>query len=118
MDGGKMPLFKRIGDACMDCFSYEKATVEAHSRKLIDLGFALELPEGFEAVVRPRSGLSAKGIEVAIGTIDSNYRGGVKAKEDRICQLAIRKTESVIFEVVENLSETERGACGFGSSGR
>ena len=39
-------------------------------------------------------------------------------KEDRICQLAIRKTESVIFEVVENLSETERGACGFGSSGR
>ena len=130
MDGGKMPKFKRIGDACMDCFSYEKATVEAHSRKLIDLGFALELPEGFEAVVRPRSGLSAKGIEVAIGTIDSNYRGVVKAcvinntnepydimKEDRICQLAIRKTESVIFEVVENLSETERGACGFGSFG-
>ena len=88
------------------------------------------LPEGYEAIIRPRSGLSLKGIDECIGTIDSNYRGEVKAcivnnsegsfdvrSGDRICQLAIRKTEDIVFEQVENLSETNRGDNGFGSSG-
>jgi dUTP pyrophosphatase len=105
-------------------------TIPAKSRELIPLGFAMELPKGFEAVVRPRSGLSLDGIDVAIGTIDSNYRGEVKAcvinntdgnfeisAGDRICQLAVREIPIVTLEVVAELSDTERGSNGFGSSG-
>jgi dUTP pyrophosphatase len=104
--------------------------VPAFERKLIPLGFALELQVGYEAIIRPRSGNSKDGIDVCIGTIDINYRGEVMAcvcntldedfrieEGDRICQLAIREAPTVAWEVVEELSETERGADGFGSSG-
>ena len=135
IEGGKMPMFQREGDACADCYAriadnIDHISIPAHSRCLVNLGFALELPEGYEAVVRPRSGLSLQKIDVCIGTVDSNYRGEVKAcivnnsegsfdvkNGDRICQLAIRKTEYIVFEQVENLSETNRGSNGFGSSG-
>ena len=98
---------------------------------MIGLGFALALPKGYEGVIRPRSGLSAKGIDGAIGTIDENYRGELKAilinntKEDyavnfgdRICQLAIRKTEEINLVTVDVLDKTNRGDKGFGSSGK
>lgn len=135
IEGGKMPIFQREGDACADCYAriaddINYISIPAHSRCLVNLGFALELPEGYEAVVRPRSGLSLQKIDVCIGTVDSNYRGEVKAcivnnsegsfdvkNGDRICQLAIRKTEYIVFEQVKNLSETNRGSNGFGSSG-
>lgn len=135
IEGGKMPMFQREGDACADCYAriadnIDHISIPAHSRCLVNLGFALELPEGYEAIIRPRSGLSLQKIDVCIGTVDSNYRGEVKAcivnnsegsfdvkNGDRICQLAIRKTEYIVFEQVENLSETNRGSNGFGSSG-
>lgn len=135
IEGGKMPMFQHKGDACADCYAriadnIDHISIPAHSRCLVNLGFALELPEGYEAIIRPRSGLSLQKIDICIGTIDSNYRGEVKAcivnnsdgsfnvkNGDRICQLAIRKTETVVFEQVENLSETNRGDNGFGSSG-
>lgn len=135
IENGKIPKFQREGDACADCYAriadnIDHISIPAHSRCLVNLGFILELPEGYEAVIRPRSGFTSKGIDSGIGTIDSNYRGEVKAciinntdsafsinDGDRICQLAIRKTEDIIFEQVENLSETNRGDNGFGSSG-
>lgn len=130
IDGGKLPAYKRDGDVCMDCYAREFNIVPAFGRKLIPLGFALELPVGYEAIIRPRSGLSKMGIDETIGTIDTNYRGEVMAcvcntldedfiieEGDRICQLAIREAPTIAWEVVKKLSETERGDSGFGSSG-
>lgn len=133
---GMMPEYKRSGDACLDCHArlgadrIDRICIPAHSRCLVSLGFCLELPDGWEAVIRPRSGLSASGIDIAIGTIDSSYRGEVRAcvinntdgtfdiaDGDRICQLAIRRAERVKLVHVDELSDTERGASGFGSTG-
>lgn len=133
---GMMPEYKRNGDACLDCHArlgvdrIDRICIPAHSRCLVSLGFCLELPDGWEAVIRPRSGLSASGIDIAIGTIDSSYRGEVRAcvinntdgtfdiaDGDRICQLAIRRAERVKLVHVDELSDTERGASGFGSTG-
>lgn len=130
IENGVLPIYKRDGDVCLDCSSRVAVTIPAKSRKLVPLGFAMELPKGFEAVVRPRSGLTKDGIDEAIGTIDSNYRGEVMAcvinntdkdfqieAGNRICQLAIREVPIVTLEVVAELSDTERGSDGFGSSG-
>lgn len=129
-ENAQVPVFKHKGDACCDCYACESVSVNVNQRELVNLGFALELPVGYEAVIRPRSGLTSKGIDVAIGTIDSNYRGEVKAcvinnsekifeikSGDRICQMAIRKTEDVSFRQVDELNDTDRGEKGFGSSG-
>ncbi len=102
-------------------------------RAMIPTGLFIELPVGYEAQVRPRSGLAAKhGITVlnTPGTIDADYRGEIKVilvnlsneafeiqHGERIAQMVIAKHETVQWEEVENLSETERGAGGFGSSG-
>ena len=133
LDGGKIPEYKRKGDACLDCYARidcEFVTIPTGTRALIPLGFMLELPADYEAVVRPRSGLTSDYIDIAIGTCDENYRGELRANVinnsgedfvisngDRICQLAIREAPKVIFEVVDKLSETNRGNSGFGSSG-
>lgn len=130
LENGVAPEFKRQGDVCLDCHSAITTEVRSGERELIPLGFALELPELYEAVIRPRSGLSSKGIDVAIGTVDTNYRGEVKAcvinnsEEtfrinfgDRICQLAIRSIPEIKMAQVEELTETIRGDKGFGSSG-
>lgn len=133
---GQLPKFTHNGDACCDCYARPGESKESvyiiaeHGRALIPLGFAIQLPAGYEAIIRPRSGLSKKGIDVCIGTIDSNYTGEVMANVvnnsaapfiiengDRICQLAIRRTEEIIWEQVEELADTERGSNGFGSSG-
>ena len=132
-EGGRMPRFQREGDACFDCHARlgaDRISIPGHSRCVINLGFTLELPEGYEAVIRPRSGLTSKGIDAAIGTIDSNYRGEIKAciinntdsafsinDGNRICQIAIRKTEPIEFVECAELSETVRGDSGFGSTG-
>lgn len=133
LEGGKKPEYKRMGDACLDCYARiacKIVTISKGTRALIPLGFMLELPANYEAVVRPRSGLTSKYIDVAIGTCDENYRGELMANVinnsgedfvisngDRICQLAIRQAPTVYFEVVDKLSETNRGDSGFGSSG-
>lgn len=88
------------------------------------------MPKGFEAVIRPRSGLTSKKIDIGIGTIDCDYRGEVKAcvinksnepfviiKGDRVCQMKFQYAEQAKFKVVDELSDTERGAGGFGSTG-
>jgi dUTP pyrophosphatase len=102
-------------------------------RKLIPTGLYVELPEGYEAQIRPRSGLALKkGISVlnTPGTIDADYRGEIgiilvnMSKEEftvqpgeRICQMVINKVETVIWEEVEDLEESARGAGGFGHTG-
>jgi dUTP pyrophosphatase len=103
------------------------------SYTLIPTGLILELPEGYEGQVRPRSGLAAKsGVTVlnSPGTIDSDYRGEVKVilinhgdraftinHGDRIAQLVVSKVEPCTFVITDSLSETERGERGFGSTG-
>lgn len=130
--GGKLPSYKRDGDACLDCCARLDGdlTISPKTRRLVNLGFVLELPVGWEAVIRPRSGLTSIEIDNGIGTIDSNYRGEVKAcvinagneyftisNGDRICQMAVRRAPKVKFIEVDELSETNRGDNGFGSTG-
>lgn len=130
MENGKMPAYQRDGDACLDCYSAEDITIRKGSRSLVKLGFALELPANCEAVIRPRSGLTKRGIDCGIGTIDSTYRGEVMANiinnadddfiihfGDRVCQLSINEIKRINFQQVEILNDTQRGADGFGSSG-
>jgi dUTP pyrophosphatase len=108
--------------------------LKAMERALVPTGLFMELPEGSEAQVRPRSGLALKhGITVlnSPGTIDADYRGELKvllinlSKEDftindgeRIAQVVVAKHERVQWEEVEQLMETERGAGGFGHTGK
>jgi dUTP pyrophosphatase len=129
------PAYATTQSAGMDL----RANLEAHiilkpmERAMIPTGLFIELPVGYEAQVRPRSGLAAKhGITVlnTPGTIDADYRGEIKVilvnlsndafeiqHGERIAQMVIAKHETVQWEEVETLSETERGAGGFGSSG-
>lgn len=108
-------------------------TLPPHERALIGTGLYIALPPGYEAQVRPRSGLALKkGITVlnAPGTVDADYRGEVGVilynashepfviePGERIAQMVIAKYEQIQFEQVDTLDETERGAGGFGHSG-
>lgn len=111
----------------------EDVILQPLERCLLPTGICMALPAGFEAQVRPRSGLAAKhGITVlnTPGTIDADYRGEVKIilvnlsqepftikRGERIAQMVIAKHEQVVWDVVTDLDETERGAGGFGSTG-
>lgn len=112
----------------------EAVTLKPMERKLIPTGLFIELPEGYEAQIRPRSGLALKhGITVlnTPGTIDADYRGEIGvilinlSTEDfkiehgeRICQMVIARHEQAEWIQVEELNETERGAGGFGHTGK
>lgn len=112
----------------------EPVVLKPMERKLIPTGLFIELPEGYEAQIRPRSGLALKhGITVlnTPGTIDADYRGEIGvilinlSSEDfkiehgeRICQMVIARHEQAEWIQVEELNETERGAGGFGHTGK
>lgn len=109
-------------------------TLQSLDRTLIPTGLRIELPKGYEAQLRPRSGLALKqGVTLlnTPGTIDADYRGEIGvivvnlskepvtiAHGERICQMVIAKYEQVIIEEVEILSDTERGEGGFGHTGK
>jgi dUTP pyrophosphatase len=130
-----LPSYQTTGSAGMDLYANLTAPVvlQPLERTLIPTGLRLELPEGLEAQIRPRSGLALKkGITVlnAPGTIDSDYRGDVgvmvvnlsqEAVEildgERVAQMVIAKHEQIQWNEVQILAETERGAGGFGSTG-
>lgn len=111
----------------------ETMTLAPGKRALVPCGFAMSLPVGFEAQVRPRSGLAIKfGVSVlnAPGTIDADYRGEVKVilinhgeenfeirRGDRIAQMVVSEVSPLRFNVTDTLEETARGAGGFGSTG-
>ena len=120
-------------DAGMDLCSVEHATLDPHKPKAVATGLSIELPPGYEAQVRPRSGLALKSaISVANtpGTIDPGYRGEIKVilinlgtepytiqPGDHIAQMIVARYEAIEFEETD-LTSTARGAGGFGSSGR
>ena len=130
----KIPKAATAGDVAFDLFSMIDYELRPGERFAVPTGIAIEIPPGYEGQVRPRSGLALKeGVTVlnTPGTIDSGYRGEVKTimmnhnrepfkitKGMRICQLAIRPVPEVEFVEVDELSDTERGEGGFGSTGR
>ena len=131
----QIPAYETEQSAGMDLRANidESITLKPLERAIIKTGLYIALPAGFEAQVRPRSGLAAKkGITVlnSPGTVDADYRGEIGvilvnlSNEDfvvqdgeRVAQLVIAKHERVTWEKVEVLSETDRGAGGFGSTG-
>ena len=112
----------------------ESVTLAPLGRALIPTGLYIELPQGTEAQIRPRSGLAAKsGITVlnAPGTIDADYRGEIKVilvnlsdtefvvnPGERIAQMVVARYEKIVWEETDSLEDTERGAGGFGSTGK
>ncbi len=131
----QLPHYETIASAGMDLRANlsESVTLEPLERTIIKTGLFIELPVGFEAQVRPRSGLAAKkGITVlnAPGTVDADYRGEIGVilvnlsnesftieNGERVAQLVIAKHERAEWVEVEKLSSTDRGAGGFGSTG-
>lgn len=128
------PEYKTPHSAGADLYACLDREMVIHPMEIVMVptGFSMELPEGHEAQVRPRSGLAVKGITVpnSPGTIDADYRGEVKiilmnlGKEnftvhhhDRIAQMIIAKVDKADFRVEEELTETRRGTGGFGSTG-
>jgi dUTP pyrophosphatase len=129
----KVPSYAHHNDAGADICAVEKMWIPPGEWRLVKTGIAIELPVGYEAQVRPRSGLALKyGITVlnAPGTVDESYRGevgvnlinhGVKdflvTPGDRIAQLVVKPVTQAEFALVEELEDTVRGEGGFGSTG-
>jgi dUTP pyrophosphatase len=129
-----LPRYETAGAAGLDLRAADALTLLPQARVLVATGLSIALPQGFEAQVRPRSGLAVKhGVTVlnAPGTIDSDYRGEIKvplinhghdpfviARGDRIAQMVIAPVTMAELIEVENLDETDRGSGGFGSSGQ
>ncbi|MFA5833658.1 MAG: dUTP diphosphatase [Bacteroidota bacterium] len=130
-----LPTYATQGSAGMDIYAavVNEMTVKAGETTLVPTGFSMEIPVGFEAQIRPRSGLALKssiGLMNSPGTIDSDYRGEVKIvftnygkndfvvkRGDRIAQMIVAKYERVEWEETHRLSETVRGSGGFGHTG-
>ena len=131
-----LPAYETAHAAGMDlrAFTPEQITIKPLQRLLVPTGLHIELPIGYEAQIRPRSGLAFKhgiGIVNSPGTIDADYRGEIKVllvnlsdtdfvinDGDRIAQMVIAKHETISWENVEELSDTARGAGGYGHTGK
>jgi dUTP pyrophosphatase len=133
-ENATIPTRAHESDAGLDLYSIEEnVTINPQSRLTIKTGISIEIPEGYYGRVAPKSGLASKqGIDVLAGVIDSSYRGEVKVilyntnkdvgawqvfKGDKIAQLIIEKHYNFPVEIVKELSDTERGDGGFGSTG-
>ena len=132
-DGAPLPKHAKQGDAGLDLTSLHSHVVKPHDRVMVNTGFRAEIPTGYFGMVVPRSGVASKrGLTLANspGIVDSNYRGEVllpmlnTSDEDqailegeRIAQILIIPHETVICVEVDELSETDRGDGGFGSTG-
>lgn len=131
-----LPAYETAHAAGMDlrAFTAEQITIKPLQRLLVPTGLHIELPIGYEAQIRPRSGLAYKhgiGIVNSPGTIDADYRGEIKVllvnlsdtdfvinDGDRIAQMVIAKHETITWEMAEELSDTTRGAGGYGHTGK
>ena len=134
--GNPLPEYQTASAAGMDLRAEIDAPIQLCplERAIVGTGLFIELPEGYEAQIRPRSGLAAKqGVTVlnSPGTIDADYRGEIGvilvnlsnenvtiSRGDRIAQMVVARYERAEWTQVEALSETVRGAGGFGSTGR
>jgi dUTP pyrophosphatase len=130
-----LPTYQTKQAAGVDLMAFIEGpiVIEPMGRVLVGTGLYIALPEGYEAMIRPRSGMAFKhGITVinTPGTIDADYRGEVKialinlSKEaftihngDRIAQMVVNKYEQVAFRITDSLDETERGSGGYGHTG-
>lgn len=130
-DGARLPERKTNGSACFDAYANECRIIEPNQTVIVSLGIRTEFDDGYYLEVRGRSGNTSKGILVGLGTVDSDYRGIIGAivtnlsktkfeiqQGDRIAQLMLKKIEPCVLEEVEELSETDRGEGGFGSTGK
>nr|WP_225955340.1 dUTP diphosphatase [Kibdelosporangium phytohabitans] len=132
--GVPIPSYARPGDAGADLVTTSDVDIEPGERVVVGTGVAIALPDGFAAFVHPRSGLAARaGLSVVNtpGTIDSGYRGEIKVclinhdprepirlrRGDRIAQLVVQRVEHAVFQEVEDLGDSARGAGGYGSTG-
>ena len=130
-----LPSYAKAGDAGADLATRIDFTIKPGERMLVPTGISIALPNGYVALVHPRSGLAIKhGISMVNtpGTVDAGYRGELQVilinhdltqpvsfkKGDRIAQLVIQKVERAQFVEVENLPGSERSADGFGSTGK
>ena len=130
-----LPSYAKAGDAGADLATRIDFTIQPGERMLVPTGISIALPNGYVALVHPRSGLAIKhGISMVNtpGTVDAGYRGELQVilinhdliqpvsfkKGDRIAQLVIQKVERAQFVEVENLPGSERSADGFGSTGK
>jgi len=131
-----LPAYETAHAAGMDlrANTTDLITLKPLQRMLIPTGLHIELPVGYEAQIRPRSGLAYKhGISIvnSPGTIDADYRGEIKVllvnlsdtdfeinNGDRIAQMVVAKHETVVWETVEILGDTDRGAGGYGHTGK
>lgn len=130
-----IPKYAKTGDSGFDLVAIEDTVIAPTQTRLIKTGIAIEIPEGFEMQIRPRSGTSLNTqlrVANAPGTVDSGFRGecciilqntniggtiAIVKKGDRIAQGVICPVIHATIEEVEDLTETERGSSGFGSSG-
>lgn len=130
----ELPSYAYEGDAGLDLRSSETVDLAPFERRLVSTGLAIAIPDGYAGFVQPRSGLALKkGLSMANtpGLIDAHYRGELKVcainldpketihieKGERIAQLVIQKVPVVTLQEVDELSQTDRGEGGFGSSG-
>ena len=128
---GKDPTRAKSSDAGYDLYSTVDMPITPTARQLVPTGIAIEIPEGYYGRIAPRSGLAVRaGIDILAGVVDSGYRNEIKVvminlgeglvsvnKGDRIAQLIIEKCYDVEWEEVNELSDSDRGEGGFGSSG-
>lgn len=132
-DNAIIPKYAHQGDAGVDLYSIEDYLLKPSERVLVSTGIKISIPKGYEAQIRPKSGLALnQGISIVNtpGTIDADYRGEIGiitinlGKEDfkiekgkKIAQMIFNKVEEAEFEEVEELENTTRGEGGFGSTG-
>lgn len=133
-EGANLPQYQTSGSAGADLCSTISFILAPMERKVVPTGVKIALPAGYEAQVRPRSGLAAKhgiGMVNAPGTIDSDYRGEIHVilinlgldhvefkSGDRIAQMVVAPVQQVEWKLVDSLDSTDRGTGGFGSTGR
>lgn len=129
-DNAIIPQKADNGCAGYDVYSTIDATLEPGTRMLVPIGVSVEIPKRCYLRIAPRSGMSVKGIDIGAGVIDSSYRGEIKVlivnngstdyfipKGAKIAQMVMERCSNPGITLVDNLSETERGYGGFGSSG-
>ena len=133
----QLPKRQREGDAAFDIYAIKDTRLHALVPKIVDCGIALEIPANYKVLIYGRSGLAMKSIFAHVGTVDPNFKGEIGPilvyygsgcdvgngwydikKGDRVGQIVLTPITPTEFTEVANLSDSERGAEGFGSSGR
>ena len=131
-EGGSLPEYTSAGAAGADLRASEAVDIPPGGRAAVPTALRLQIPPGHVGLVWPRSGLAVRhGIDTLAGVVDSDYRGEVRvvlvnhgdepfhiARGDRVAQLLVQRVERAAFTAVASVDETDRGAGGFGSTGR